>query len=356
MPRLRDVPFRVLPSAPMKTAELDYALPERLIAQHPLEQRDASRMLVVDRGADTFHEAPFARISEFLNPGDCLVLNTTRVIRARLKGYKATGGAVEIFLLRELSPGAWEALVRPSAKVKPGTSIALKSGMTCVVGEVISEGRRCVTFETPDVMPVLEAAGEVPLPPYIHRKESDPSDLTRYQTVYAQTPGAVAAPTAGLHYTEDILQSLSDKGIDSALLTLHVGYGTFQPVTVDTLEEHRVAPEDFEFPEVTAQKLNATRSNGGRVVAVGTTSTRVLETQWREGAFHAGAGETATYIYPPYDFVGVDVLQTNFHLPKSSLLSLVAAFAGTEIIMQAYRYAVKQKFRFYSYGDVMLIL
>lgn len=340
----------------MRTEQLDYALPEAQIAQHPLAQRDASRLLVVDRAAGTWREDVFANLPTYLRAGDCLVLNDTRVVRARLRGHKESGGAVEIFLLREVEPGAWAALVRPSAKIKDGARVYFAADMSAQVCERLANGQRLVRFDRYDVLEVMQAAGEIPLPPYIHRDGQDASDLTRYQTVYAASAGAVAAPTAGLHYTPEVFAALEAKGVRRATLTLHVGYGTFKPIVVDDLAEHQVDPETFEFPEETARQLNETRAAGGRVIAVGTTATRLLETQHVDGQFIAGTGETNAYIYPPYTFRGVDVLQTNFHLPKSSLLALVAAFAGTELTMDAYRYAVSSGFRFYSYGDVMLIV
>lgn len=340
----------------MITADLDYHLPEHLIAQQPCAQRDQSRMLVLNRAEGSIREDVFANVSHYLNRGDCLVLNDTRVIRARLKGNKATGGQVEIFLLHEESPGTWTALVRPSAKVKPGTPVLLAGGVTATAGEVLPEGRRRVHFDVPDVIATLEQIGELPLPPYIHRDTQSDSDLRRYQTVYAQHHGAVAAPTAGLHFTPEVFQTLAAKGVDKTHVTLHVGYGTFKPITVEKLEDHYVDPEEFHVSDAAASQLNATRAASGRIVAIGTTATRTLETQYREGRFHAGEGNTDKYIYPPYAFGGVDVLQTNFHLPKSSLLALVFAFAGRDFVMEAYQHAIREEFRFYSYGDVMLIL
>lgn len=340
----------------MKTAALHYDLPQELIAQQPAAQRDASRLLVLDRQAQTFTATAFATIGEWLRPGDRLVLNDTRVIRARLHGAKPTGGKVEIFLLHERAPGDWEALVRPSAKTRPGSPVLLPGGIRATVGDVLPGGRRAVVFDTPDVLAVLERIGEIPLPPYIHRDHPESSDLTRYQTVYAAHPGAVAAPTAGLHFTEDLFRALDARGIARSFLTLHVGYGTFRPIQAETLAEHRVEAEEFELTEPTASELNRTRAEGGRIVAVGTTSTRVLETQHRDGAFHPGNGSTDTYLYPPHVFTGVDALITNFHLPQSSLLALVCAFAGTDFVLDAYRYAVQERFRFYSYGDAMLIV
>ncbi len=340
----------------MKTADIDYYLPEELIAQYPSERRDASRMLVINRATGEMREDQYRNVADHLRPGDCMALNDTRVIRARLYGQKDTGGRVQVFLLREEQPGEWVTLVRPSAKVKPGTVVRFGGGVSATVGDVLPDGRRRVRFDPANVLEVLESVGEIPLPPYIHRDQPDAGDLTRYQTVFARQPGAVAAPTAGLHFTDDVFGALDARGIDRAFLTLHVGYGTFKPVAAETLAEHRVDPEEFCFPEATAAKLNSARTAGGRVVAVGTTCTRVLETQFHQGAFMPGTGTTDKYIHPPYRFQGVDALQTNFHLPKSSLLALVCAFAGTELTLEAYRYAVRERFRFYSYGDVMLIL
>lgn len=340
----------------METARLDYALPEHLIAQRPADVRHASRLLVVDRAESSFQEDVFSNIGQYLRPGDCLVLNDTRVIRARLRATKPTGGKVELFLLRETASGCWEALVRPSAKVKSGSRVVLGNGMAVEVGKKLSDGRREVRFDRSDVLSVLESNGEIPLPPYIERANPDPVDADRYQTVFNRVPGAVAAPTAGLHYTESLLDSLEEKGIRRCTLTLHVGYGTFKPISVDRLEEHVVDAEDYELTESATAALNATRDSGGRIVAVGTTSTRVLESCFKNGRFEPGSGATRLYIHPGYEFGAVDALQTNFHLPRSSLLALVTAFGGVELILEAYRYAVSREFRFYSYGDAMLIV
>jgi len=340
----------------MDIAELDYELPELLIAQHPCEKRDESRLLVVDRQTGSLQEDVFQNVGDYLRSGDCLALNETRVIRARLHGRKETGGRVEIFLLHEHAPGEWDALVRPSAKVPPGTRVQLPAEMTVTVGNVLPEGRRRVRFDRPDVLRVLEECGEVPLPPYIQRKTTEASDLTRYQTVYAQAPGAVAAPTAGLHFTDEVFADLDRRGVRRTVLTLHVGYGTFSPIRTKRVEGHVLEPEEFILPKTAAETLNATRNSGGRIVAVGTTTTRVLEFQYRHGRFQPGDGATGLYIYPPYQFHAVDVLQTNFHLPRSSLLALVYAFAGVELTRDAYRYAIRESFRFYSYGDVMLVV
>ena len=340
----------------MRTDALDYALPPDRIAQEPCDPRDAARLLVLDRASGALHEDRFYNVARYLRAGDCLAMNDTRVIRARLHGRKATGGRVEVFLLTERGPGLWEALVRPSAKVKPGTTVAFAGGVEAEAGAAIPGGRRLVRFNRPDVIARLEEIGEVPLPPYVHRDGADPRDAERYQTVYAAKPGAVAAPTAGLHFTPRVFEAIEAVGATRAYLTLHVGYGTFRPIQTETVEAHALEPETFELSEETAAQLNRTRAAGGRVVAVGTTCTRVLETQYRGGAYRSGGGQTAHYIHPPYTFGAVDALQTNFHLPRSSLLALVCAFAGRELIMAAYEYAIREGFRFYSYGDVMLIL
>ena len=340
----------------MNTDELDYSLPDELIAQQPVENRSESRLLVVDRSAGTIKEDVFSNVGAYLDPGDSMVVNDTRVIRARLHAQKPTGGKVELFLLRELAPGEWEALVRPSARVKPGSEVLIGDHVKATIEEPLSNGRRRVCFADTDVLSTLQEVGEIPLPPYIARKATNVLDADRYQTVYADKHGAVAAPTAGLHFTPELLDELSAKGVSKTTLTLHVGYGTFKPIQVDTLEDHVVDPEEFYFTEESAALLNDTRARGNRVISVGTTSTRVLETQFREGAYQVGEGMTNCYIYPPYEFGGVDALITNFHLPKSSLLALVFAFGGTALIKDAYAYAVENKFRFYSYGDAMIIL
>ena len=339
----------------MKTADLDYDLPEELIAQHPATPRDAARLMVVDRESGRITLDEYRNVAGYLRAGDCMVVNDTRVIRARVYAKKASGGRIELFLLRELAPGSWEALVRPSARVRPGTAVHLAGGLSAIVDEILPDGRRRVTFDRPDVVALLEEVGEIPLPPYIHRTAREPGDVERYQTVYAAHPGAVAAPTAGLHFTPRVFESLDRAGIRRVSLTLHVGYGTFKPILAEDLAAHTVDPEWFSFSAAAAQQLNETRARGGRVAAVGTTSTRVLETQFSGGHFHAGEGETAHYIHPPYTFRAVDVLQTNFHLPRSSLLALVFAFAGRDLMLEAYARAVRERFRFYSYGDVMLI-
>lgn len=339
----------------MRLDELDYDLPEDLIAQHPAPERHDARLLVADRAAESIAVDRFRNLPEYLRPGDCLVMNDTQVIRARLRGQKPTGGQAEIFLLRELSPGEWAALVRPSAKIKPGTPIRLKSGVEAIVEDRLGERERRVRFPEPDVLALLEAAGEIPLPPYIKRDGEEAADLTRYQTVYAEKPGAVAAPTAGLHYTDEVFDALREKGVRWTRLTLHVGYGTFLPITAENIADHSLEAEEFHIGDDAARVLNETREGGGRIVAVGTTSTRVLESQWN-GGFSEGTGRTGHYIHPPYAFRAVDALQTNFHLPRTSLLALVYAFGGVDLVKRAYAAAIAERFRFYSYGDTMLIV
>lgn len=338
----------------MHISELDYSLPEELIAQQPADPRDASRLLILDRESGEIHLDVFRNLASYLQSGDCVVLNTTRVIRARLRARRSGGGAAEIFLLHELEPGRWEALVKPSAKIASGTWFHI-GPVLATVGDRLGDGRRCVSFDTNDVLSVLEQCGEVPLPPYIHRDKAAPSDAERYQTIYAQEPGSVAAPTAGLHFTDAVFASLDAAGIRRTTITLHVGYGTFSPIRTEDVEDHVLEPEPFSVSPETAALLNETRAQGRRVVAVGTTTTRVLETQYRDGAYHPGDGETRRYIYPPYRFQAIDALQTNFHLPRSSLLALVYAFAGIDNARRAYETAIAERFRFYSYGDVMLI-
>lgn len=340
----------------MDTAELDYELPESLIAQQPSPQRDASRLLVVDRATGSITADVYRNVSRYLRAGDCMVMNDTRVIRARLMGRKQSGGRVEVFLLHEDAPGVWTALVRPSAKVRPGSEVFFAESISAAVEEVLPGGRRRVRFHQPDVLAMLEQIGCIPLPPYIRRDAPDAGDLRRYQTIYAAHPGAVAAPTAGLHLTDEVFSALDAAGVRWCFLTLHVGYGTFRPIVAERLEDHHVEPEEFEMSTEAADTINTSRAAGGRIVAVGTTVTRVLESQWRDGCARPGAGWTDHYIHPPYSFRAVDVLQTNFHLPRSSLLALVCAFGGTELVMEAYRYAVREGFRFYSYGDAMLLL
>ena len=345
----------------------DYAfdLPDALIAQRPAERRDGSRMLVLDRAAGTVTDRRFTDLVDFLNPGDALVFNDTRVVPARLVGRRPTGGRAELFLVERQPDGAWQSLAKPGRRLKAGAEILLGDGLAATVEGVVEEtGRRVVRFtQAGEPFPnadaeqtALDAVGRMPLPHYVDR-DADASDTERYQTVFATARGAVAAPTAGLHFTPDTLRQLDDAGVEQARLTLHVGYGTFEPVRATDLAEHRVAPERVEVLAETADRLNAVRQRGGRVVAVGTTSTRALESSAdADGRFHAVSGPTDLTVTPGYRFRAVDALLTNFHLPESSLLVLTATFGGRDLVMDAYRHAVREGYRFYSYGDCMLIV
>lgn len=344
--------------AKLLTQDFSYDLPKDMIAYSPADRRDEARLMVVTRATGTVRHTRFKHIARYLRRGDLLVVNETRVLKARLKGEKkGTGGKADLLLVREAKPGLWEALVSPSRRIHPGTEISLGVGYTCRIAERLPGGKRLVDFGGQDVMRVLDEIGEVPLPPYIKRAPLA-SDSERYQTVYARKDGSVAAPTAGLHFTDALLAALRRKGVEIATLTLHVGPGTFRPVKEDDPAKHVLEAEYFEIGEECCRKVNAARERGARVVAVGTTSVRTLETaaQGRSGALVAARGWTAKFIYPPYRFKAVDALVTNFHLPCSTLLMLVAAFAGRRRILAAYEQAVERKYRFYSYGDAMLIL
>jgi len=407
----------------MLVADFDYVLPKELIAQQPLERRDASRMLVLERETGQVHDAMFRDIGHWLGKGDLLVLNNTRVVPARLFGRLPTGGAMELLLLRQLEPGTWEALTHPSRKARPGTVVRFggpdevrsekleartQSGQfrqTATVLERKPEGMRVVRFDPPDVSELRQTQGEVALPPYIREKCND---YGRYQTVFAQVDGAVAAPTAGLHFTSEMLNVLGQAGVETAFVTLHAGLGTFRPVKAETVEEHTMHPEEFDLPESVAEPVNRALAEGRRIVCVGTTTVRVLEGQavevrrqsaepgvenrqgrqerqdpdeagsekrearaqntdcraamgegrrasgeWR---LRAGRGQTNLYIYPGYEWKVVGALLTNFHLPKSTLLMLVSAFAGRDKVLAAYQHAIEQEYRFYSFGDAMLIV
>ncbi len=341
----------------MLTEELNYYLPQDRIAQHPVKPRDSSRLLIVDRDSGSIREDVFRNLHRYLNKGDVIVLNDTRVIHARLYGYKEkTGGKVEVFLLKQIGKHDWIALVKPSAKIPIGTRVIIHNDVVLEVRDFLGEGKRVVHYPEGNLLSIIQKIGIVPLPPYIRRETPEPDDRIRYQTVFARRSGSVAAPTAGLHYTNRVLKKLKERGIDVCFITLHVGYGTFKPITTEKVEQHSIDAEDFTISENTAILLNKKKSDGKRIVAVGTTVTRVLESQYINGKFRAGVGSTTKYIYPPYTFQAIDVLQTNFHLPRSSLLALVFAFAGKELVMKAYNYAIEHHFRFYSYGDTMLIL
>ncbi len=351
-----------IPSAPDHRLDAyDFELPEAQIAQAPAEPRDAARMLVLDRDSGAWEDRVFRDLPAFLNPGDVLVLNDTRVFPARLVGERELGGGrAELLLVREVKPGGWEALARPGRKLRPGARLRFGHGLRAEVEEVLPNGRRTVRLSVEgggDLWPAIEAAGEPPLPPYIRRPEgASAEDRERYQTVYARERGAVAAPTAGLHFTPEVLEAARARGVAVATVTLHVGYGTFEPVRVDDLRAHRVAPERIAIPEATAVAVAEARARGGRVVAVGTTATRALESAAdAEGRLAPGPALADLTITPGYRFRVVDALLTNFHLPRSSLLVLVSVFAGRERVLAAYRHAVDAEYRFYSYGDCMLI-
>lgn len=339
---------------PMQRVDFHYELPEELIAQHPVDPRSASRLLVMDVDRGAVRDERFDRLPDLLEPGDLLVLNDTRVVPARLYGHKDTGGTVEILVERVLEPGRVLAQVRASKTPKPGQCITLE-GET----EIRVIGRRDDLFELQapagdDWSLLMERMGHVPLPPYIRRGD-DSEDHLRYQTVYAREPGAVAAPTAGLHFDEALLDSIRNRGVDSVFLTLHVGAGTFQPVRSENIEDHRMHQEYVEVGEDVCTSVTRARARAGRVVAVGTTAVRALETASASGEIRPYRGETDIFIYPGYSFRSVDALITNFHLPESSLLMLVCAFGGFNPVMNAYQHAVEERYRFYSYGDAMFI-
>ncbi len=344
----------------MKVSDFDYELPEGRIAQEPAPRRDASRMMVLDRDTGGVEDRVFTDFPGLLSPGDLVVLNDTRVLPARLTGKKPTGGRIELFVLEPHDAGRWWCLVRASKGARPGTAVDLGEGLHATIEER-DDDRWLVTFESAsgDVEAKMERLGRPPLPPYIQRETADPrgdDDRDRYQTIYARHSGAVAAPTAGLHFTHDLLKRVERCGVGLAWLTLHVGLGTFQPVRVDDVEDHRIHAESYDLPRRTAVAIDATRERGGRVVAVGTTVTRVLEScALGEGRVRAGSGRCELFIYPGFEFSVVDVLLTNFHLPRSTLLMLVCAFAGRARILDAYRQAIERGYRFYSYGDAMVI-
>lgn len=341
--------------------DYQFDLPQELIAVEPLEERNRSRMMIVSRDSGTFDDGQFFELPETLQSGDVLVLNNTKVFPARLIGRSATGAAVEIFLIREAGHNRWETLARPARRLPPGKRIVFASGFSATVIERDPDGRLVVEFETDgDLNEAIDEFGRTPLPPYIKR-DPDPDafdrDRERYQTIYASERGAIAAPTAGLHFTPEILDKLKAKGITMVEITLHVGYGTFEPVRVDDLSKHSVAPERYEMNETAASLLNLAKEGGQRIIAVGTTTTRALETNIsRFEKFCAEASAADLTILPGREFKAIDGLLTNFHLPKSSLLVLVSSFAGRELIMNAYKHAVEKRYRFYSYGDCMLIL
>jgi S-adenosylmethionine:tRNA ribosyltransferase-isomerase len=345
----------------MLITDFDYELPEELIAQEPLELRENSRMLAVDRAGNSWRDEQFVNFPNFLRETDVLVLNNTKVFPARLLGEKerSGGAAIELFLIREIENHVWEVLARPARRLKPGTKVFFGEKLQAELLEKTAEGRARVRFQSiGDFETVLDEIGKTPLPPYIKREgENFPRDRERYQTVFAKEKGAIAAPTAGLHFTPEILAAIRNRGVKIVEVTLHVGYGTFEPVRVSDLSEHRVAPEQSEISLETAEILNRAKAENRRIIAVGTTSTRALESSVSEqGSFVAGKRTANLTIIPGYRFRAIDGLLTNFHLPQSSLLVLVSTFAGLDLTMSAYRHAVKSRYRFYSYGDCMLII
>lgn len=341
----------------MHTNDFDFDLPEELIAQTPLEKRDSSRLLIIDHQTKEMTDSHFDQIVDQLNPGDALVMNNTRVLPARLHGEKPdTHGHVELLLLKNTKEDQWEVLAKPAKRLKVGSKVSFGDGrLTATVIEELDHGGRIVEFSYSGIfLEVLESLGEMPLPPYIHEKLEDSE---RYQTVYAKENGSAAAPTAGLHFTEALLKKIKDKGVHLVYLTLHVGLGTFRPVSVDSVDEHEMHSEFYHLSEEAAQTLRQVKANGGRLVAVGTTSIRTLETIGTkfDGDIQADSGWTNIFIKPGYQFKVVDAFSTNFHLPKSTLVMLVSAFAGREFVLETYQHAVNEKYRFFSFGDAMFV-
>lgn len=341
---------------PMLRTDFAFDLPQELIAQHPLDRRDSSRLLCLDRRDGSIRHRHFHDIPELLRPGDLLVMNDSRVLPSRLLGHReGTGGAMELLLLEQKETDLWETLARPGKKAKPGTRLVFGDGLlTAQVVEVIEGGNRLVRFryQGNSFFEVLDRIGQMPLPPYITEKLEDKE---RYQTVYSREPGSAAAPTAGLHFTPELLDSLQKKGVQTSFVTLHVGLGTFRPVKAENITDHHMHLEHYTIPPETAALVNAAKREGRRVIAVGTTSCRTLESAWGNEGLPAGPGSTGIFIYPGYRFKVLDGLITNFHLPESTLIMLVSAFAGYENTMDAYREAVKERYRFFSFGDAMFI-
>lgn len=340
----------------MKTSDFYYELPQELIAQDPLEDRSASRLMVLNKNNGRVSHRTFSDITDYLKSGDCLVLNNTKVIPARLLGVKEdTGAAVEVFLLKRLDSCTWETLVKPGKKLKPGARVVFGDGLLkCEIKEVVEEGNRIVSFEFDGIFEeVLDKLGEMPLPPYITHKLKDKN---RYQTVYAKYEGSAAAPTAGLHFTNELLKKIEDMGIDIAYVTLHVGLGTFRPVKVDDVTKHHMHSEYFIVSEDAADKINRAKQSGNRVICVGTTSCRTVESAADDnGLVKPTQSDTSIFIYPGYKFKVLDCLITNFHLPESTLIMLVSALAGKENVLEAYRQAVEERYRFFSFGDAMFV-
>jgi len=348
----------------MRVSDFDFELPADRVAQEPAERRDASRLMVLDRVSGAITHRVFADLPHELRVGDLLVLNDTKVLPVRLRGRKPTGGRVEVVLLEptgeESAAPVWRALASGSKSIRPGVEIAVAPGLAIVpLSREADVWRVKLVLEHGDPLAAIETAGEMPLPPYIHREEGDPRirvDRERYQTVYARTPGAAAAPTAGLHFTPELLAAVASRGVEIVFLTLHVGLGTFSPLRVGEVTAHRMHDEAFAIPEATADAVRKARARGGRVIAVGTTVARALESRANDqGQVVHGSGRSALFVYPGFRFRVVDALVTNFHLPQSTLLMLVCAFGGTEAVLAAYRVAVKEGYRFFSYGDAMFV-
>ena len=339
----------------MKKSDFYFDLPEELIAQTPLKQRDASRLLLLSRETGEIQHKHFFELPDFLNAGDCLVLNDSRVLPARLMGNRLTGGAVEVVLLRDLGGGRWECLTRPGRKTRPGTELTFGGGLlTATVTDALDDGNKVLQFHYDGIfLEILDQLGKMPLPPYI---KAELQDRERYQTVYSREVGSAAAPTAGLHFTEELLDRIRSKGVKVCFVTLHVGLGTFRPVKEEDILDHVMHSEYCVIPEETARIINETKSAGGRVIAVGTTSCRTLESFTEpDGTVIPKGGWTDIFIYPGYTFKCIDALVTNFHLPESTLIMLVSALAGREQILHAYEVAVKERYRFFSFGDAMYI-
>ncbi len=341
---------------PMRRSDYAFHLPGELIAQHPLDRRDDSRLLCLDRRDGAICHRRFRELPQLLRPGDVLVMNDSRVLPSRLLGHReGTGGAAELLLLEQKGKDLWETLARPGKKLRPGSRVVFGEGL--LTGEIVDTlegGNRLVRFryEGDSFFAVLDRIGQMPLPPYITERLEDGE---RYQTVYSRQPGSAAAPTAGLHFTPELLEALRNKGIQTGFVTLHVGLGTFRPVKAENITDHHMHLEHYTVPEETARLVNAAKAEGRRVIAVGTTSCRTLESAWKEGALTPGPGSTGIFIYPGYRFQVLDGLITNFHLPESTLIMLVSAFAGYESTMNAYREAVQERYRFFSFGDAMFI-
>ena len=339
----------------MKTSDFDFYLPEELIAQTPLERRDASRLLTLDKYTGQTEHHHFYELPQFLRPGDCLVLNNSRVLPARLIGHRPTGGVCEVLLLTDKGEGLWECLVRPGKKLRPGAQVIFGEGrLTATVEGELSDGKRLVRFHYEGIfLEILEQLGKMPLPPYI---KAELQDNERYQTVYSKVMGSAAAPTAGLHFTPELLQQIQNMGVDLCYVTLHVGLGTFRPVKAEDIQDHEMHSEFCQISQETADVINRTKARGGRVICVGTTSCRTVESFAAEdGTMTARSGWTNIFIYPGYCFKVLDALITNFHLPQSTLIMLVSALAGREHVLAAYEEAVREKYRFFSFGDAMFI-